>query len=102
MKKYTLKNYVEYLKDNPKGYWFKRRLYGWGWFPAKWQGWVVVLAFIVLLILNGLLLSYKSENKSPSAEDLILFFAILVLLVIIMVCIAYKKGEKPKWSWGEL
>lgn len=22
------KKYKEYLKDNPKGYWFKRKLYG--------------------------------------------------------------------------
>jgi len=25
MKRYNLFNYIEYLKDNPKGYWFSRR-----------------------------------------------------------------------------
>ena len=24
------KNYREYYKNNPEGYWFKRKLYGWG------------------------------------------------------------------------
>jgi hypothetical protein len=30
------KEYTDYLKDNPQGYWFKRKLYGWGWTPARW------------------------------------------------------------------
>ena len=29
-----IKEYIAYLKDNPQGYWFKARLYGWGWAPA--------------------------------------------------------------------
>ena len=31
-------NFKEYIRNNPKGYWFKRKLYGWGWFPVKWEG----------------------------------------------------------------
>jgi hypothetical protein len=32
------KKYIEYLKDNPQGYWFKRKVWGWGWTPVTWQG----------------------------------------------------------------
>jgi len=38
-----IKEYIAYLKDNPQGYWFKAKLYGWGWDPAIWQGWLVLL-----------------------------------------------------------
>ncbi len=48
--KYTWRNYIEYMKDNPKGLWFKMRLYGWGWVPVKWQGWMVVVIGIALVI----------------------------------------------------
>ena len=30
-----IKEYIAYLKDNPQGYWFKARLYGWGWVPVN-------------------------------------------------------------------
>ena len=30
-----LKQYIAYLKDNPQGYWFKAKLYGWGWVPVN-------------------------------------------------------------------
>lgn len=40
--------YFRYLKDNPEGYWFKRKLYGWGWTPATWQGWVTLVAFLAV------------------------------------------------------
>ena len=44
-----IKKYLNYLNDNPQGYWFKAKLYGWGWTPAKWQGWLVVLTYIILI-----------------------------------------------------
>ena len=31
------KNYLDYIRDNPKGYWFKRKPFGYGWTPVKWQ-----------------------------------------------------------------
>ena len=43
------KESIAYLKDNPHGYWFKAKLYGWGWVPVKWQGWLVVAVAIGFL-----------------------------------------------------
>lgn len=102
MKRYTWRNYIEYMKDNPKGYWFKMRLYGWGWVPVKWQGWLVVLVgFIGVLLINGFYFASKiSPNGEPTTFDLTLFFSVLIISVILLFSICYKKGEKPKWSWG--
>src|SRR3989344_3809139 len=50
MKKHNLLNYTEYLRVNPKGYWFKRKLYGWGWVPVRWQGWLFLAAWIGLFV----------------------------------------------------
>ncbi|MEK6844061.1 MAG: hypothetical protein AABX83_01400 [Nanoarchaeota archaeon] len=97
MKKYTFRNYIEYLKDNPKGYWFKRKLYGWGWVPVKWQGWVSILILVAFLILNGFYLASKTQ---PSNADFALFFASIIIYGIIIFFVCYKKGEKPKWTWG--
>ncbi|MDP3987334.1 MAG: hypothetical protein Q8P81_03870 [Nanoarchaeota archaeon] len=101
MKKYTIKNYPDYIRDNPKGYWFKRKLYGWGWVPVRWQGWIIVLAFIGILLLNGTYFASKiSPNGKPTIFDFVLFFGIIIISVIILFKVCYKKGEKPKWSWG--
>lgn len=87
-----IKEYFLYLKDNPKGYWFKARLYGWGWVPVKWQGWAVV--FVAILI--GLVGNYIGEiDDSPG------MMALATLLMIVMIFVfGFWKGEKPKWSWG--
>jgi len=91
-----LKKYIKYLKDNPEGYWFKRKLYGWGWTPATWQGWSITFFYIILLILFALTI----DKTSPECEIVFTFFLPAVLLTIAFIRIAYKKGEKPRWQWG--
>lgn len=98
-KKYTLLNYIEYIRDNPEGYWFKRRLYGWGWVPATWQGWLITLAFIVILISYGF---YFASMGNPTERDLAIFFVTIAISIIVLILVCYKTGEKPQWTWGRI
>ena len=91
------KKYNEYLKDNPNGYWFKRKLYGWGWFPVKWQGWLTLAIFVLLVLLSRIDIKFDSSTTN---SEISWFIFKVVLLVIILIFICYKKGEKPRWQWG--
>ena len=93
----TISNYIKYLKDNPERLWFKRKLYGWGWTPARWQGWVLILVFIAFLIWNGFSLG---PEESVSTEQITWFFVRIIVAVTLLIIICYKTGEKPKWQWG--
>lgn len=96
-----LKEYIAYLKDNPKGYWFKRKLYGWGWMPVKWQGWCVTLLYI-LLVLGLVLTREEAIPGNPDSGSNFLTFALpIIVLTILFFIVAYKKGEKPRWQWGK-
>ncbi len=90
------KKYNEYLKNNPEGYWFKRKLYGWGWTPAKTEGWIVLLIFILLLMWNGLSIS----SGIPTQAELTWFAIRTFILIGAVIFICYKTGEKPRWQWG--
>jgi len=97
-----MKNYIRYMKNNPKVYWFRRKLYGWGWFPITWQGWLATLLFIIICLLNGFYLEYKvGSGNNPSATDLNIFFGIILISIIVLLIICFKTGEKPRWSWGK-
>ncbi|MCF7844567.1 MAG: hypothetical protein K9M03_01940 [Kiritimatiellales bacterium] len=91
-----LQKYTAYLKDNPNDYWFKRKLFGWGWVPVTWQGWIVIIVFIVCLLGFSLTI----DEQSPPQEVMFTFILPLVLLTGALVRICYKKGEKPRWQWG--
>ena len=90
-----LKKYFDYFKNNPEGYWFKKKLYGWGWTPVKWQGWLVIGLFILFMILNGMNL-----GEYPTDSQLTWFFVRTIIGVCILIFICYKTGEKPSWQWG--
>lgn len=93
----------EALPENLKSsrLWFKRKTYGWGWTPATWQGWFIVLLFIAIFFLNAWKLSVEDiAGAEPSRGAFLLFFARQLFAVILLIVICYKKGEKPRWQWG--
>lgn len=95
-----IREYIAYIKDNPQGYWFKRKLYGWGWTPAAWQGWCVMLLYIALIL--GLV--FTREDAVPgdpdSGSNFLTFALPIIVLTVLLLIITYKKGEKPRWQWG--
>jgi hypothetical protein len=86
-----------YLKDNPEGYWFKRKLYGWGWTPARWQGWATLAVFVVLIIVDFMRISATQPTESDTLKQ---FVPQLFLFLLVLIGICYKKGESPRWQWG--
>jgi len=95
-----LQKYRDYINDNPKGYWFRAKLFGWGWTPATWQGWSVIFLYAILI---SILVYIREKNipGNPDSGSNILTFALpIIVLTILLIIIAYKKGEKPRWQWG--
>ncbi|HVS79758.1 MAG TPA: hypothetical protein VHF05_02155 [Candidatus Paceibacterota bacterium] len=90
------KKYLSYLKNNPGHYWFKDKLYGWGWVPATWQGWLVIALYVVILVLLALTIDSNSSRR----EVAFMFILPVVILTTLLLVIIYKKGERPRWQWG--
>ncbi len=86
------------MEDKSKGeIWFKAKSYGYGWYPATWQGWGILFFYILVMILIFL----RARDLSKSGFDLIVNFTVPFLVgtgLLIFIC--YKKGEKPYWRWG--
>lgn len=78
--------------------WFKAKRYGWGWTPATWQGWGVLVLYTVMLIF--LLTSIDRHSHSVS-DTLIYFLPNVFILSALLVTICFFTGEKPEWRWGE-
>ena len=71
--------------------WFKAKRYGWGWAPATWQGWLVLLLFIGLTVWNFLRIDATQHSGS---DTLINFVPQTVLSVLVLLTICWYKGEK--------
>jgi hypothetical protein len=95
-----IKEYINYLKDNPRGYWFKAKLYGWGWTPAKWQGWLVIIAYVGLILTLVISREKDIPGNPDSGSNFLIFGLPIILLTVLLIFVCYKKGEKPRWQWG--
>lgn len=91
-----ISKYIAYLKDNPNHYWFKAKLYGWGWVPVTWQGWAVIILYVAAVTLCTLTIDEHSSTRE------VLFTLILptLFLTTLLIRVCYKTGERPRWRWG--
>jgi hypothetical protein len=90
-------DYISYLKDNPEGYWFKNKLYGYGWTPARPAGWITTLIYLVFLI--GFCFYAQGSGlveKSPAQ-----FLSIVFGATALLIAICWRTGEPLKWQWGK-
>jgi hypothetical protein len=88
---------TEGTPDQKRIFWFRAKEYGWGWYPATWEGWLVLLVFIALWILNYLRLAPLDSMEKMLYEYLPQTF----VLVAVLIFVAYRTGEKPRWRWGK-
>lgn len=88
MKKSLLKIYFKYWNNNPKKYWFKRKLFFLRWVPIKWQGWFIVLISILVFIAGV----YVGETDDAPGATLLGF----IFMILILILFVYWKGEKLK------
>lgn len=92
-----LQEYFAYLKNNPEKYWFKRKAYGWGWAPTKWEGWLTLVVFLGFIALFAFDLA---SNNVPSSSDFVWFFVKILAADIGIIAVCFLTGEPPKWQWG--
>jgi len=77
----------------PAKYWFPAKRYGWGWGPpATWQGWVVLVVFVALIVTGPFLF--------PPQAELAAYLAYVGVLTVAMIGICWLKGEPPRWRRG--
>lgn len=63
--------------------WFRKRRFGWGWTPIRWQGWVVVLIALVSLVAASALI-----------EDVTRFVIALVFITSALAVASYWTSEE--------
>jgi hypothetical protein len=81
------------ISARTKSYWFPAKRYGWGWGPPTcWQGWFVIGAFVAALIACSILFRPRTHPLG--------YAACVIGLTAAVIVVAWLKGEKPKWRWG--
>lgn len=88
-------NYTD--KNLDKKIWFRAKRYGYGWEPSTWQGWLVTGIFLAIIIV----LAFNINWFMDQPYGMIIYFSLISLLVVVLVAIAAKTGEKAHWQWGD-
>jgi len=69
-------------------YWFPAQRHGWGWgFPSCWQGWLVVVVFVVLVLVFG------GAWLFPPAVMRDVYLAYFVIVAALFYAVLWLTGE---------
>jgi hypothetical protein len=81
--------------------WFATKRYGWGWTPVSIEGWLVTLAFVVLVAAGAVI--YGTHIKAAADKGLVTLLYVLWIGSLSggLIAIAYATGEPPRWRWGK-
>jgi len=79
--------------ENPRGYWFPAKRFGWGWgLPIRWQGWVALAIYVAIVIAGAI--------EFPPARNTSAFAAVVLLSSFLFGLVCWWKGEPARWRWG--
>jgi uncharacterized membrane protein YhaH (DUF805 family) len=78
--------------------WFKAKRYGYGWYPATWQGWLIMLVWVVLITITAFQIDANSHSVSDTLIGIVplwLFYTVILIVICVLT------GEKARWRWGD-
>jgi hypothetical protein len=79
------------MNDRPE--WFAAKRYGYGaGLPISWQGWAVMLGFMLIALADALLFATR---------PLILIAILIPAIAVLLVITARTTRGGWRWRWGE-
>src|SRR5262249_48308568 len=80
--------------------WFRARRHGWGWTPASPEGWLRVGGDRVVVLASAALFVYRVRLGADLWLTTGMFVAWIVILDAVLLAVAWRTGERPRWRWG--
>lgn len=75
-----------------KDVWFPAKKNGWGWGkPVVWQGWVVMVSYLLTITLFSYVYDPKTELFNWSVA--------VGACTLVLIAMYIWKGEAPSWTW---
>ena len=74
-----------------KRYWFRAKYYGYGWYPATWEAWLVMLGWLIIFVAAMVKVDHEAFKN----------FLLIFIDTALLIYICYKTGEKARWRWGK-
>lgn len=85
------------MEDSNKKIWFRRKWFGWGWYPATKEGWAVTIGYVIII----LALTFTLDENSSDREVVLMLMLPMVILTAALIRVCYTHGETPRWQWGK-
>jgi hypothetical protein len=78
-------------------FWFKPKTYGFGATPVTWQGWLLVLFHVAVVVAVMVLLGLGGITAERLAAGAVL--VLLVSMAVVWVSVVKTEG-RWEWRWG--
>lgn len=75
-------------------YWFRPKLYGYGFFPISWEGWFLTFLLAVLIISALYANNMLSSSITPSLQEIVHFFLDMLFIIFMFHTFSEEKNRR--------
>jgi len=88
------------MKIKKNKYWFKPRIFGFGFTPVSWEGWLGVLFMLIVILLDAYVRGLF-EAVVVDRQGFGFLIDIFVISTLSSLVFKYKTKGKLRWRWGK-
>jgi len=83
-------------------YWFRPKSYGYGYSPITWEGGLMVVLILVLILISTYVNNFFNIETPPDTRNGFRFILDLTLIILSLNPVMEKRtNEEVKWNWGK-
>ena len=81
-------------------YWFKSKKYGYGFTPVSWEGYLLIIFMLALILFAGYLNDLYQEEVTVK-QGLAFLFDVFLITALSIPISKNKCQDKLGWRWGK-
>lgn len=84
------------MREREAKHWFHSDHFLWGWYPVAWQGWAVLVFYLVLILFGSWVLLPHNRFEAVESIQFLAWLIMLAVCFLSLLLVVWTTGGRPQ------